>query len=398
VAPPPKAAANIGIRHFQEDDVELRFATEPGRLYEVQIRSNGDPGKGSWERLELFEGSGDLTARVYPLGEMEPSDYRVLRSNASLGELPVLYATDFAGPDFETPEGWSLRQGDPFWGTRSEGHYDFDYRFGTSAATFLAVLETEGAEDWTDYLITTSVKTLRAADPVSTRTITPGLVGRIGLGQTSNAYHPRLWLRQDWPASWTEGAQGGRLEIYRLGGPGNMVLSQTSRFLDPDPDPDPVNPLPEPPDVAVRMHFYLLGDDLLASIWDEEGNLLTQSATRDASFSQGAPGIRVPSLRDGIVSYDDFNVYDLSGVEFEIVPGMEIEKVRQLEISFDAPISNYLYQLQESEDLIDWNNVGHGTTILGGVKGMSREYLHERLRRDRTFYRIATTEKDGVNP
>jgi hypothetical protein len=388
--PPQVVAAQATLRRtLDEDWIRLSFAAETGRLYELQQKVPN--GENDWERIELFEGAGETRIIEFRVTEGSAGDYRVLRSNASLEELPVLYTTNFFGVDYETPDGWNLRQGDPFWGTRFEDHYDFDYRFGTSAATFLAVLETDGAEAWTDYLITTSVKTLRAEDPVSNRTITPGLVGRIGLNQTSNAYHPRLWLRQDWPATWTEGEKGGRLEIFRLGGPGNTVLSQTSRFLSPDPDPDPENPLPEPPDVAVRMHFYLLGEDLLASIWDDEGNLLTQSATRDASFSQGAPGIRVSTLRDGIVSYDNFNVYDLSGVTFDPISWDEVHVASMFEASFMAPVALHNYQIRGSSNLVDWEEIGDELIARGGAGGLSRQRVSIELEDgERGFIQVLT--------
>lgn len=375
----PAKAENVRLGP-NPDFIELSYPTELGRFYAVQKRVEDEIGEESWTRIETLEGTGAPETHLLPMEGAVAEDFRVVRTTAAMADLPVLYSTNFEGEDLETPEGWTLVAGDPFYGTRFKNHYDFDYRFDANLMTFLAVLD-EGAE-WTDYIIETTVTTQRAEPAVAIRNILPGLVARVLPGATTNTYHARMLPRSGWPADWQEtGARGGMLEIFRLGGAGNRSMSTFVGVLDPDPNPafpvDPVteeadatNPMPEPGLVTSTYHFSVIDDHIFYSMWDEGGSFLGQTSTQDNSILVGAPGIRIPALRDGIISYDTYKVYDLSGVTFdEEHPELDRTIVPHLEVVYDGPVGLNNYQVQQSTNLSDWEDLGGESAVRGGVRG-----------------------------
>lgn len=166
-------------------------------------------------------------------------------------------------------------------------------------------------------------------------------------------------------------------------------MATVAGMLEADPEPDAAiggKLLPESRERTVTMNLTVMGDDIFSSLWDSEGRLMAQVSVRDASFGKGAPGIRVPALRDGTLRYQHFRVHDLSGVSLsEVAPG--VRRNPAVELLVNAPMGAS-FRIQESRDLVRWNDLelGNGEHGAGVMFSMTEQ--------PRRFFRLMMEEQN----
>src|SRR5690606_37434054 len=112
---------------------------------------------------------------------------------------------------------------------------------------------------------------------------------------------------------------------YRFGG-GNSQLAVVNNIV-----PRPVDGLPMPLEMTVTIRLSMIGSTIVATLLDEGGEVLAELSAYDTVHTAGFPGIR-PALRDGIVRYHSYEVFEpevpevpVVAEDFRIYEALELE-------------------------------------------------------------------------
>lgn len=359
----PVVAENFRIY----EALELEFPTEEQGLYEVQKQLEDE----SWESVGgRLEGSGEPVRQLASLRETDAESFRVMRSTGTFEEQPSFYETGFEEPDFSTPTGWNLRTGSSAFFYIDGNQYVVDYRFGGDSTTFISAYEGDDALTLTDYMVETKFSYTVAPGAVENWQAFPTLLARVGAGPS--AYYMAQFLPTWGPAG--EGDLGGVFRIYRIGG-GNGPVATASAFLEGA----------APLQMAGTIQFTVIGSHLSAALFNESGELLARVSAEDDTHPVGAPGLR-PGVRDSIVRFDDFRVFDLSEIALE-TEVTDVTRHGASEVVYTPP-TNYSFRLQETADLVSWEDVGG--VVIGDDQEVS--VLRSMGDGDRGFFRVLTLD------
>lgn len=270
----------------------------------------------------------------------------------------VLYSTDFDGVDGSQPEHWEVLS--PASGSNMlylyDNNYAVDHRSITTRDTIVSQYRNPEAANWRNYVVEVTASYRVEPDSAADRQALIGLIGRAS-GTTTNFYTVDFWADQSWPAN--EGP-GGRFRIYRFGGGGNTQLAAVDGIV-----PRPVDGLPMPMEMTVTIRLMMIGSTIVATLLDDQNEVLAQLSVQDEGHAAGYPGVR-PVVRDSLVRYHSFRVYEpLDSGEARVAQNIRIDPALELEL---PTARGYVYEVQRQDGELGWQSavdpiVGTGQVV-----------------------------------